>query len=152
MALPSTSLRKLKQLKELSQMPPSHLLSPQHLYLSTLFPLFIKMKTHASVQCQFHLCSRSYPTSLSKEFAPTTPTSLLYHQCSLSTDHSHTISPILKQMGTWVAQSVEHLTLVRSGHDLTVCGFEPWIGLCADDSAAPAWDSLSPSLSLPLPH
>ena len=29
-----------------------------------------------------------------------------------------------------------------SGHDLTVCGMEPYVGLCAD-SAEPAWDSLS---------
>ena len=35
-----------------------------------------------------------------------------------------------------------------SGHDLTVGGFEPHIRLSAD-SAEPAWDSLSPSLSAP---
>ena len=53
--------------------------------------------------------------------------------------------------GAWVAQSVEHLALdFSSGHDLTVCEFEPHIGLCAD-SAEPAWDSLSLPLSLPLP-
>ena len=34
-----------------------------------------------------------------------------------------------------------------SGHDLTVCESEPRIGLCAD-GAKPAWDFLSPSLSL----
>ena len=34
--------------------------------------------------------------------------------------------------GTWVAQSVKHQTLdFGSGHDLTVCGFEPCIGLYA---------------------
>ena len=37
-----------------------------------------------------------------------------------------------------------------AGHDLTVWEFEPRIGLCAD-SAEPAWDSLSPSLSAPPP-
>ena len=37
-----------------------------------------------------------------------------------------------------------------SGHDLTVHEFEPHLGLCAD-SVGSAWDSLSPSLSLPLP-
>ena len=35
-----------------------------------------------------------------------------------------------------------------SGHDLTVHGFEPRIGLCADNAEF-AWDSLSPSLSAP---
>ena len=36
-----------------------------------------------------------------------------------------------------------------SGHDLMICGLEPRVGLCAD-SAEPAWDILSLSLSLPL--
>ena len=49
----------------------------------------------------------------------------------------------------WVAQVVEHLTLdFSSGHHLTVCGFKPHVGLCAD-SAEPARDSLSPPLSAP---
>ena len=49
-----------------------------------------------------------------------------------------------------MAQSVKHLTLAfGSGHDLTVRGFEPCVRLCAD-SSGPAWDYLSPSLSLPL--
>ena len=40
--------------------------------------------------------------------------------------------------GTWVAQSVQYLTLSFSlGHDLTVHGFEPNIGLYAD-SVEPA--------------
>ena len=34
------------------------------------------------------------------------------------------------------------------GHDLSVCGFEPRVGLCAD-SAKPAWDFLFLSLSVP---
>ena len=34
------------------------------------------------------------------------------------------------------------------GHELTICEFEPHIGLCAD-RAEPAWDSLSSSLSAP---
>ena len=38
----------------------------------------------------------------------------------------------------WVVQSVKRLTLdFGSGHDLSVCEFEPCIGLCAD-SAEPA--------------
>ena len=54
--------------------------------------------------------------------------------------------------GAWVVPLVEHPTLgFGSGHDLTVCGMEPLVGLC-DDSMGPAQDSLSPSLSLPLPH
>ena len=45
--------------------------------------------------------------------------------------------------GTWVAQSVKHLTLgFGSGHHLTIHEFEPLIGLCAD-SLELAWDSLS---------
>ena len=53
--------------------------------------------------------------------------------------------------GAWVAQSVKCPTLdFGSGHDLMVDGIEPRIGLSAD-SVEPAWDSLSPSLSAPLP-
>ena len=54
-----------------------------------------------------------------------------------------------------MAQSVKQLNLdFGSGHDLTVCEFEPWAGLHAG-SVEPAWDSVSLprslSLSLPLP-
>ena len=50
-----------------------------------------------------------------------------------------------------MVQSVKRLTLGFSiGHDLMVREFEPHIGLHAD-SAEPAWDSLSPSLSAPSP-
>ena len=53
--------------------------------------------------------------------------------------------------GAWVAQWVKHSNLgFRSGRDLTVHEFKPRIGLHAD-STEPAWDSLSPFLSLPLP-
>ena len=53
--------------------------------------------------------------------------------------------------GAWVTQSVEHPTLDFSlGHDLTVLGIGPHVGLCTD-SMEPSWDSLSPSLSDPLP-
>ena len=49
-----------------------------------------------------------------------------------------------------MAQLVEHPTLgFGSSHDLTVCEFEPHIGLCAN-SVEPAWNSRS-LLSLPLP-
>ena len=49
-----------------------------------------------------------------------------------------------------MTQSVKHPTLdFGSGHDLTVCGIEPRIGLCTD-SVEPAWNlSLALSLSLP---
>ena len=51
--------------------------------------------------------------------------------------------------GIWVAQSVKPPILdFCSGHDLTVCGFKPRIGLCTD-SVDPAWDSFFPSLSAP---
>ena len=54
-----------------------------------------------------------------------------------------------KFWGAWVAQSVMHLTLgFGSGHDLIVCGINPCVRVHAD-SAEPAWDSLSPSLSAP---
>ena len=52
--------------------------------------------------------------------------------------------------GAWVAQLVEWPTLgFSSGHDFTVRGIEPHIGLCAD-STEPAWDSLV-SLFFPSP-
>ena len=42
----------------------------------------------------------------------------------------------------WLSQLADHLTLdFGSGHDLTVCGFEPHLGLCAD-SVEPSWDFL----------
>ena len=47
-----------------------------------------------------------------------------------------------------MAQLVKHPTLdFGSGHDLMVGELEPHIRLCAD-SEEPAWDSLSPPLSL----
>ena len=52
--------------------------------------------------------------------------------------------------GAWVAHLLKRSTLdFGSGHDLSVCGFEPHIRLCAD-SAESAWDSLSPSALPPL--
>ena len=50
-----------------------------------------------------------------------------------------------------MAQQVKCPTLdLGSGHDLTVHELEPHVGLCAD-SAESAWNSLSASLSAPLP-
>ena len=49
-----------------------------------------------------------------------------------------------------MAQLIKRPTLgFGSGQDLTVLGFKPRVGLCAD-IVEPAWDSVSPSL--PLPH
>ena len=49
-----------------------------------------------------------------------------------------------------MAQSVKHPTLdLGSGHDLTVCEFEPHVGLCADNTE-PVSDFVSPSLCLSL--
>ena len=48
------------------------------------------------------------------------------------------VPPKPKSGDSWVAQSVKHPTLdFASGHDLTVRGFKPWVGLC-DDSTEPA--------------
>ena len=50
-----------------------------------------------------------------------------------------------------MAQLVKCATLdFSSGHDLTFGEFKPRVGLCSD-SVEPAWDSVSLSLSLPLP-
>ena len=46
--------------------------------------------------------------------------------------------------------SVSLMSDFGSGHDLTVCGFEPQVRLCAD-SVEPAWDSLFLPLSAPTP-
>ena len=48
-----------------------------------------------------------------------------------------------------MAQSITSPTLgFGLGHDLTVCEFEPCVGLFTDIGEA-AWDSLSPFLSAP---
>ena len=68
--------------------------------------------------------------SVSPSFLP------LFYWCLLS-------FKINKLRDTLVAQSVKCLTLgFSSGHDLSVHGFKPRIGLSAD-SAEPAWDSVS---------
>ena len=52
--------------------------------------------------------------------------------------------------GAWVAQSVRRLARgFSSGHDLTVRGVEPRVGLCAV-SVEPAWDVME-KLALGLP-
>ena len=49
----------------------------------------------------------------------------------------------------WLSQLSAPTFGFSSGHDLSVCGFESCVGLCAE-STEPAWGTLSPSLSLPL--
>ena len=50
--------------------------------------------------------------------------------------------------GTWVAQSVKHLSLdFCSGRDLTVGGSETHVGLCADSSESGACFGFSTSLT-----
>ena len=67
---------------------------------------------------------------------------------------NNTASNYIKQEptgGARLARWVKLPTLdVSSGHDLMVREMEPRVGLCAD-SMDPAWDSLSPCLSAPLP-
>ena len=49
-----------------------------------------------------------------------------------------------------MGQSVKHQTLdFRSGHDFAVHVIEPHVGLCTKNME-PAWNSLTPSLSVPL--
>ena len=56
---------------------------------------------------------------------------------------------LYKNRGAWAAQSIPRATRdFGSGHDLTVCEFEPRVGLCAE-GAEPAWDPVA--LSPPLP-
>ena len=66
---------------------------------------------------------------------------------SLDTRRSNSNAKNVKHSGaSGAAWSLRHLTLgFRSGRDLTVCEFEPRVGLHTD-SAEPAWDALSPSL------
>ena len=54
--------------------------------------------------------------------------------------------------GTRVTQLVKRPTLdFNSGLNVRICEFEPRIWLCTVSLGFCAWDSLSPSLSLPLP-
>ena len=67
-----------------------------------------------------------------------------------SDDLKETLQIICYGRGMWVAQSIERPALgFSSGHDLTVHEFKPRVGPHTD-SAEPAWNSVSPSLSLPL--
>ena len=51
----------------------------------------------------------------------------------------------------WLSHLSVPILDFSSGHDLTVCGFEPQVGLCAG-SVEPVWYSLSSSLSAPPLH
>ena len=91
------------------------------------------------LSCVLHVVLSNLPFGLSASSGPT-----LSHLDGIN-------SSVVKKgllRGTWVAQSVQHLTLgFGSGHDLSVCGFEPHVGLCAN-STEPAWNSVSLSLSV----
>ena len=59
------------------------------------------------------------------------------------------IQKILRLKGAWVSWWAGHPTLdFGSGHDLTVVGLSPYHTLLGME---PAWVSVSPFLSLPLP-
>ena len=67
-------------------------------------------------------------------------------RCSYRQCKRHVLKP--EDEGGWVTQLVEHPTLdFGSGHDLTVHGIEPHIGLSAECGAC-----LRFSVSGPLPH
>ena len=98
------------------------------------------------------------PAELPAEFPLRRLIYLFHRKCSLPTSHhcscsaAHLVTNFLFQ-GIWVAWLVKPLTRgLNSGHDLTVCGFEPHSGLCAE-SMEPAWGlaslshCLSPSVS-----
>ena len=56
------------------------------------------------------------------------------------------------KQGRLVAQSVKWPADFGSGHDLTVCEFEPRVGLCADSSEPGACFGFCVSLSAPNPR
>ena len=86
-----------------------------------------------------------------------TAKSAIYFHCLLYLSHKQIMWRFLKMhllgWGTWMAQLVEHLTLVfGSGHDITVLWVQaPGRALCWQHGACLGF-SLSPSFSLPLPH
>ena len=53
-------------------------------------------------------------------------------------------------MPGWLSWLNVQLLISSSGHDLTVCGIEPHVGMCTE-SVEPAWDPLSPSFPASLP-
>ena len=60
----------------------------------------------------------------------------------------HIIVLIKNSRGIWVAQ-LANATDFGSGHDLTVCEFEPRVGLCADISESEACFRFCVSPSMP---
>ena len=77
-----------------------------------------------------------------------TPAAQIMESRGSQSFRSQELTALLKM--TEGPKEVERPTLdLGSGRDLTVREFKPRIGLCAG-SVEPAWDSLSPSLSLSL--
>ena len=63
------------------------------------------------------------------------------------------VSEDLKENTGRLGGSVSSVSSFSSGHDLTTRELEPCIGFCADSSEpGAASDSVTPSLSLPLPN
>ena len=63
--------------------------------------------------------------------------SLHYHKALASEKNSYCQKNTSR--GTWVAQSLKCPTLAQVMIDLTVHGFEPSVGLCADSSEPGAY-------------
>ena len=93
--------------------------------------------------CPSPVCAVSLSLSLSKIINTK-------KKCFRVSHHGHGTVPLkMVDMGR-LGGSVCQASDFRSGHDLTVPGYEPPIGLCADSSEpGAASDSVSPSLSAP---
>ena len=81
--------------------------------------------------------------------AASVPAIVLAFQKEKGDAEAHILLPQEGTCGTpgWLSWLSVRLNF-GSGRDLTVCEFEPQVGLCAD-SVAPPWDSRFPSLSAP---
>ena len=126
------------------------------LFLHLYFPLHLCHYT-----CLWLLTCTPSMAPQNTQNKPPTPTQSCSPTGSVSPPPSPCLSPALLFMhsthgcskprcsnGSGVAQVVKHLTLdFGMGHDLMFCEFES-----CTDSVEPAWDSLSHSLPLPLPH
>ena len=104
------------------------------------------LKQHLSLlhqQAPSHLLL-NYISYISVHFSPTLP-STGYHP-SLRLERC-------PPWGAWVAQSVKHPTSFSSGHDLTVCGFEPASVISTEPTLDPHLPlSAPPLLLLSLSH
>ena len=108
------------------------------LYRQTLELVILCLRVSARWACSFFSCWEGRETKASA--------------CPVSS--SFGVTNILKQKSLGcLGGSVGWVSHFGSGHDLTVRGFEPHIGLCADSSEPGAcfWFSVSFSLSAPPP-